>query len=63
MSATRPANTEMQAGAPPASAAATSRTWSSDRSAVTFTLTPSRVRLWITAVDGSPSVFVTGIFT
>ena len=64
VSAMRPAKTETQAGAPPASAAPTSRTWSSVSIAVTFTLTPARgERADQRRTDGSPRVLVTGILT
>ena len=59
----RPANTEITEGAPPASAAATSRTWSSVQIAVTFSFTPAAASSRIRSVDGAPRVLVTGTFT
>ena len=63
VSAIRPANTEMQLGAPSATAAVISLTWRSVNSAVTLTCTPSALRSRITSASDSPRVVVTGTFT
>ena len=63
VSAMRPANTDTTDGAPPSSACATSRTWSSVQMAVTFSFTPAADSSLISARADSRLVLVTGILT
>ena len=62
-SARRPANTETQAGARPASASVARDACSPVKIAVTLTFTPSPERLRMASYSGSPLVFVTGSLT
>ena len=62
-SAMRPAKTEITAGGPPASADATTRTWSRVISAVAFTETPAAASRAISGAALVPDVSVTGILT
>ncbi len=62
-SAMRPAKTEMQEGAPSATAAVIVSTWAVVNRAVTFTFTPSSESSRTSAASDSPAVVVTGTFT
>ena len=62
-SASRPAKTETQAGAPPATASTARATCSAVKIAVMLILTPSRESARTASYSGSPRVFVTGSLT
>jgi hypothetical protein len=62
-SARRPANTDTQAGAPPASASTARSTCSLVKIAVMLILTPARDNERTASNSGSPRVVVTGSLT
>ena len=62
-SASRPANTDTQAGAPPSSASTARATCSGVKIAVMLILTPSRDSERTASNSGSPRVVVTGSLT